>query len=244
MAYEAEFDGVIPYAEVTLEDIYALTQDTIFSRGPKGAKRTGIFIGGRDFGPGDRHAEPGQNRDGATLRSTGVCRSQRRDHHRRRTHGLYRTMRTQKSGENLQGKRVDIFGGTGPVGICAGILAANCGAEVYLISSRGGKVGEEYALEYNGRFHVNMHGGDSSTDEKILAAIPKSEIIIGATKAGVQVLSMEQMQQASNLIVAADTNAVPPAGIEGIDVNYMAKELDFTPQQALGLGALAIGNVK
>ncbi len=244
MAYEAEFDGVIPYAEVTLEDIYALTQDTIFSRGPKGAKRTGIFIGGRDFGLAidmlnraktamvppfevPVFADP----SGAITTAAALM-------------ACIELCVHKKSGENLQGKRVDIFGGTGPVGICAGILAANCGAEVYLISSRGGKVGEEYALEYNGRFHVNMHGGDSSTDEKILAAIPKSEIIIGATKAGVQVLSMEQMQQASNLIVAADTNAVPPAGIEGIDVNYMAKELDFTPQQALGLGALAIGNVK
>ncbi len=50
MAYEAHFDGVIPYTEVTLEDIRALTQDTIFSRGPTGVKRTGIFIGGREFG--------------------------------------------------------------------------------------------------------------------------------------------------------------------------------------------------
>src|SRR3989304_2873969 len=50
MAYEAEFDGVIPYSDVTLDEIHALTQDTIFSRGPKGVKRTGIFIGGREFG--------------------------------------------------------------------------------------------------------------------------------------------------------------------------------------------------
>jgi methylene-tetrahydromethanopterin dehydrogenase len=50
MAYEAEFDGVIPYSEVGLGDVHALTQDTIFSRGPTGVKRTGIFIGGREFG--------------------------------------------------------------------------------------------------------------------------------------------------------------------------------------------------
>ncbi|MEJ2762099.1 MAG: methylene-tetrahydromethanopterin dehydrogenase N-terminal domain-containing protein, partial [Gammaproteobacteria bacterium] len=50
MAYEAEFDGVIPYTSVTLEEVHSLTQDTIFSRGPSGAKRTGIFIGGREFG--------------------------------------------------------------------------------------------------------------------------------------------------------------------------------------------------
>ncbi|NIO83617.1 MAG: methylenetetrahydromethanopterin dehydrogenase, partial [Candidatus Aminicenantes bacterium] len=50
MAYEAEFDGVIPYSNVTLEEVYSLTQDTIFSRGKTGVKRTGIFIGGREFG--------------------------------------------------------------------------------------------------------------------------------------------------------------------------------------------------
>ena len=50
MAYEAKFDAVIPYCNVELDEIQALTQDTIFSRGPNGVKRTGIFIGGRDVG--------------------------------------------------------------------------------------------------------------------------------------------------------------------------------------------------
>ena len=50
--------------------------------------------------------------------------------------------------------------------------------------------------------------------------------------------------QAPKLLVAADLNAVPPAGIEGVDVHDMGKELDFTPQKAAGIGALAIGNVK
>ncbi len=36
MAYEAKFDAVIPYCNVALEEIHALTQDTIFSRGPEG----------------------------------------------------------------------------------------------------------------------------------------------------------------------------------------------------------------
>ena len=53
MAYEAAFDGVIPYANVTLEEVHALTQDTIFSRGPAGARRTGR--GRRLRGRGCRH---------------------------------------------------------------------------------------------------------------------------------------------------------------------------------------------
>ena len=50
MAYDAGYDAVVPYTNVALDQVAALTQDAIFSRGPKGAKRTGIFIGGRDNG--------------------------------------------------------------------------------------------------------------------------------------------------------------------------------------------------
>src|SRR5258708_40350333 len=50
MAYDAGYDAVVPYTHVVLDQVAALTQDAIFSRGPKGAKRTGIFIGGRGNG--------------------------------------------------------------------------------------------------------------------------------------------------------------------------------------------------
>jgi len=69
-------------------------------------------------------------------------------------------------------------------------------------------------------------------------------VVVGSAKAGIQVLSKKQLEQALRLLVAADVNAVPPAGIEGIDVNDMGKELDFTPNKAAAIGALAIGNVK
>jgi methylene-tetrahydromethanopterin dehydrogenase len=48
MAVDAGYQVVVPYCGVTLDEITGLTQDAIFSRGPKGVKATGIFIGGRD----------------------------------------------------------------------------------------------------------------------------------------------------------------------------------------------------
>ncbi|WP_295607661.1 methylene-tetrahydromethanopterin dehydrogenase N-terminal domain-containing protein, partial [uncultured Lamprocystis sp.] len=48
MAYDAGWSACTPYTQVTLEEIAGLTQDAIFSRGPKGVARTGIFLGGRD----------------------------------------------------------------------------------------------------------------------------------------------------------------------------------------------------
>src|SRR5262245_63423579 len=48
MALDAGFTTAVPYTNVELGDVLGLTQDAIFSRGPKGAKRTGIFIGGKN----------------------------------------------------------------------------------------------------------------------------------------------------------------------------------------------------
>jgi len=48
MAADAGWQMIPSYADVTLDGVTGLTQDAIFSRGPKGVARTGIFIGGRD----------------------------------------------------------------------------------------------------------------------------------------------------------------------------------------------------
>ncbi len=48
MALDAGFDQVIPYANVEVAEIRALVQDAIFSRPPKLALRTGLFIGGKN----------------------------------------------------------------------------------------------------------------------------------------------------------------------------------------------------
>jgi len=244
MAYEADFDGVIPYSNVTVEEVYALTQDTIFSRGATGVKRTGIFIGGREFGLAidmlnqaktamvppfevSVFADP----SGAITTAAALI-------------AAVEIWVLKQSGEDMEGKKVHIFGGTGPVGICAGILASLCKAEVFITSHRGAEVAQRIADEYNGRYKVNMRGVGSSTEEDVLALLEESNVVIGAAKAGVRVVSEAQIEKAGKLMVAADVNAVPPAGIEGVDVNDMGKVMPYSPNKAVGIGALAIGNLK
>ena len=41
-----------------------------------------------------------------------------------------------------------------------------------------------------------------------------------------------------------DVNAVPPEGIAGVGVKDQGVPVESTPQNALGIGALAVGNVK
>ena len=51
-----------------------------------------------------------------------------------------------------------------------------------------------------------------------------------------------RLKAATALLVAADVNAVPPAGIEGLKVNANGEPLNAT--NAVGIGALSIGNIK
>ena len=48
MAMDAGWVSAVPYTNVEPSEVRDLVQDVIFSRSPKGLKRTGIFIGGRD----------------------------------------------------------------------------------------------------------------------------------------------------------------------------------------------------
>jgi len=241
MAYSAKIDGVIPYTEVDLDDIHSLTQDLIFSRG---SQCTGIFIGGRDYGLAIDMFNRAKvamippfevsvfvDPSGAITTAAAIVAS-------------VEVWVKNKTSETLKGKNIYILGGTGPVGVCAGIMASNCGAEVFLASRRGKKIGQQIADEYNARFNVNMRGVDYDSDKAKLNLLQTSDVIINSAKTGLQILSKSQLEQTPRLIVAADANVIPPSGLEGVDSNSMGKELDFTPNKAIGIGALAIGKIK
>jgi methylene-tetrahydromethanopterin dehydrogenase len=105
-------------------------------------------------------------------------------------------------------------------------------------------VAQALADKYNHRFGTDMVGADGSSHAACQALLERADVVIGAAKAGVQVLSSMQLRHANRLIVAADVNAVPPLGIEGVGVHDMGKVLDVTPRRAVGIGALAVGDIK
>jgi methylene-tetrahydromethanopterin dehydrogenase len=72
----------------------------------------------------------------------------------------------------------------------------------------------------------------------------EADVVFNAAMAGVQVLSASQIGSAGRLKVACDVNAVPPAGIEGVGLMDSAAPLSASRSGAVGIGALAVGNVK
>ena len=241
MAADAGWQMIPSYADVTLDGVTALTQDAIFSRGPKGVARTGIFIGGRDA---LLAADMLQRAQQAMVKPFVV--SLMAD-----PSGAYTTAAAmvacveaalQKRGGKLDGQRVVILGGTGPVGRVAGVIAAQAGAEVLLSSRNGIDVAEEAASQTGRRFGVTIHGVSGGDRAAVRTSIADADVVLACAAAGVQVVSAEDLQHTRRLKVAADVNAVPPEGIAGVGVMDDAKPLAGT--QALGIGALAVGNVK
>jgi methylene-tetrahydromethanopterin dehydrogenase len=242
MAADAGYQIIVPYAEAGLDAITGLTQDTIFSRGPKGVARTGIFIGGRDALLAADMLERAQ----AAMVKPFVV-SLMAD-----PSGAYTTaaamvacveaalQRTHASG--FAARRVVIFGGSGPVGRIAAVLAAQAGAQVQISSRSGSDAAEAAAHETGKRFGVTLHGVSGRDGAAVRASLAAADVVLGCAAAGVQVLAADDLAAAPRLLVAADVNAVPPAGIAGVGVMDNAKPI--AGGAVLGIGALAIGNVK
>ncbi|HNG82567.1 MAG TPA: methylenetetrahydromethanopterin dehydrogenase, partial [Burkholderiaceae bacterium] len=77
----------------------------------------------------------------------------------------------------------------------------------------------------------------------VRASLESADVLLSCAAAGVQAVSAGDLACARQLRVAADVNAVPPAGIDGVDVMDRGAPLPGLPG-AVGIGALAIGNVK
>ncbi|MDD4882033.1 MAG: methylenetetrahydromethanopterin dehydrogenase [Gallionellaceae bacterium] len=244
MAYDAGWDAVIPYAGVALAEIAGFTQDAIFSRGPKGARRTGIFIGGRDAVEAADMLDAARaamvppfqvsvfaDPSGAfTTAAAMVAKAER-------------TL-TEHHGRTLSGCRVVVFGGTGPVGMAAAVLAAQAGAEVTIPGHDGLSRARAAADAINARFGVAVGAADGSGESAKGALLADADMVLATARAGVQVIGPTHLAMARTLLVAADINAVPPAGVAGIDVMADGAHLIAASGRALGIGPLAIGNLK
>ncbi len=242
MAYDAGYDAVVPYTDVQTSEVMGMVQDAIFSRGPRGVWRTGIFIGGRDIDLAmdmlsiakksmvppfevSVFADP----SGAFTTAAAMMAMVERE--------LKRNF-----GGDLTGRKVSIFGATGPVGGCTAVIAAKHGATVELVAHRAVADVQAKAESFNARYKVNIGFVDGSTPELKKAILHNTDIALCCAAAGVRVIELAQMAGSPTLKVVADVNAVPPTGAEGVGVMADGEAIEGT--SAVGLGALAIGNIK
>jgi methylene-tetrahydromethanopterin dehydrogenase len=244
MAYDAGYDAVAPYTNVGLEQLAALTQDTIFSRGPKGAKRSGIFIGGRDNGLAADMLEVARKAmvppfevsvfaDPSGAFTTAAAMVAAVEKHLKKVHAT-----------DLNGKTVMIFGGSGPVGAAAAVLASQAEAKVSLVGREESSRARRTAEDCNRRYGTHVGLAQAHTAALKLTLIEQADVVLATAMAGQRVVTSEVLAAASRLLVAADVNAVPPSGIEGVGLMDDGTPLAAASRKAVGIGALEIGNIK
>jgi methylene-tetrahydromethanopterin dehydrogenase len=243
MALDAGWIHALPYINVEPSEVQGLVQDAIFSRSPKNLKRTGIFIGGRDtkqamdmlkmakrsmFPPFEVSvfADP----SGAFTTAAGMVAAVERE--------LINKFQT-----TLEGKNVLVLGGTGPVGQVAAVIAAKSGAKVRLFGRQLEKARSIVDM-CNNEFGDGGITIEAGADADKVEYIKTADVVFATGAAGIELLSAELIASASQLKVAADVNAVPPPGIAGVDAFHNGDPIEGSISGAVGLGALAIGNIK
>lgn len=241
MAVDAGYTTILPYSGVRLEEMADLTQDMMFSRPPSHAARTGLFIGGKDASLALDMAKEARaalfppfeisifvDPAGSFTTAAAMIAQVERKLDGRRPGGL-------------KGAKVQVYGATGVVGGIAAVIAAQQGAEVTLVSHRDVETVKLKAADFKVRFGVDLASAAARDDAEKLRLLPEAEVVLACGKAGVQILTRDHFAEADGLLVAADVNAVPPAGIAGIDAQDDGKSIGGG---ALGIGALAIGHLK
>ena len=246
MALDSGFDVLMPYSNVTLEEIAGLTQDAIFSRGPKGVKKTSLFIGGRDIGLAMDMLDAAKQAmvppfevsvfadpSGAFTTAAALVACVERE-------------LKGKFNQELSGAEAIVFGGTGPVGLATAVIAAEQGANVTIVDHFSIDIALEYAEEAKRRYGVELRATTAASDADKARLISHADIVFCTAKAGIQVLNSSVLADAQQLKVAGDVNAVPPLGIEGVGVMDFGTPLQHATNStdAVGIGSLAVGNVK
>ena len=241
MACDAGYDLVIPYTNVNLTDVKGLVQDAIFSRSVKNAKKTGMFICGKDASlaldmmdmakksmvpPFEVSVFPDPAGSFTTAAAMVACTE--------------KTLK-DKFDTDFKNKNIIIYGGKGIVGGISAIMCAKEGSKCTIVGYDGIANVEKKANEYKSRFNVEILPGDGSSDDLNSSYLPDADIIFCAARAGTQVISKDQLSLAKNAKILADVNAVPPAGLEGVNL----KDDDYEHEcGALSIGPLTSGDIK
>ena len=140
----------------------------------------------------------------------------------------------------LRDARAVVLAATGPVGSRVVRLLARQGSHVTVASrqlARAQEVCDDVAQRVEG---AQLSPLATSVEGAVEESLAQADLLIAAGAAGIQLVELDAWSRQSRLRVAIDLNAVPPAGIEGIDATARNVMLN----QVACYGAIGVGNTK
>ncbi len=236
VAIDAGADEVFSYGDVRPEQVRDMVHGAIFTRGPKDLARTAFFIGGNDVAAGEKLLAEAVKH---LLPQFGLRVSVLLDANGANTTAAA-AVRAAAQHIELNTATALLLGGTGPVGQRVALLLASKGAKVRLASRQLSR-----AAAAADTIRVRVSGADLlplavSSGDELQNALAACTLVVAAGAAGVVLLPKSARLACPTLRVAIDLNAVPPLGIEGVDVGDKGAERDGV----ICYGALGVGGTK
>ena len=234
VAYDAGADQIMSYSGVTEPDVRDLILGCLFTRGPKDLHNTAVWIGGSNMAAGEQLLAVAVDAMFAPFKVSVML-----DSNGSNTTAVAAVVKVEQVVGDVKGKKVVILGGTGPVGQRAAGLLAKAGARV-TITSRKPEQGEKSRQFVNARFAVQVESAAVAEPAQLPRVLDGVDILINAGAAGIQMVSKAGWTAVKALKIAVDLNAVPPLGIEGVEVN----DAGVAKSGVTMFGAFGIGNFK
>jgi hypothetical protein len=236
VALDAGADEVFAYGGVTPENVREKVHGAIFTRGPKDLKRTALFIGGSDVAAGERLLEEARRH---MIPQFGLRVSILLDANGANTTAAA-AVRVAGKHLDLKGVPALVLGGTGPVGQRVVRLLARQGADVRVGSrqkARSAAVCDAVRARIEG---ARVEPVGTATPQDLAEALTGRVLVVAAGAAGAVLLPKAARAACPTLKVAIDLNAVPPLGIEGVEVTDKGAQHDGV----VCYGAVGVGDTK
>ena len=234
VAYDGGADEVLSYAGVCVENVRDLVHGAIFTRGPKDLHHTAIFIGGTDMSAGEQVLGAVQRTFFGPMRVSVML-----DSNGSNTTAVAAVARLLQVVGDVRGRRAVVVAGTGPVGTRAAGLLSRAGANVTITSRHADDAGR-VAAHIRERFGGVVESIVVTDTSQLAPALGGAELLLNAGPAGVQLVPHAAWRDVRSLRAVVDLNAVPPLGIEGVEVTDSAADRNGVKT----FGALGVGNFK
>jgi hypothetical protein len=236
VAIDAGADEVFAYGGVTPENVREKVHGAIFTRGPKDLKRTALFVGGSDVAAGERLVAEAQRQ---MIPQFGLRVSVLMDANGANTTAAA-AVRVAGKHLDLRGVPALVLGATGPVGQRVVRLLSRQGAEVR-VGSRQKARSEAVCAAVRARVPgARVEPVATGTTQELAEALSGRALVVAAGAAGAVLLPKSARAACPTLKVAIDLNAVPPLGIEGVEVTDKGAQRDGV----VCFGAVGVGDTK
>lgn len=243
VAVDASTEVLLRHGGVRPDNVVPLIHGAMFTRGGVDLASTAIFVGGSDVAAADAVAKQvaatffGSTRVGVLVdpsgaNTTAAAAVVSAGRHLGLASGVAASLSTV------------VLGGTGPVGQRVVRLLAGRGAQVTVASRSLGRaeatVAGVRARSPEARLTALESSAGCLSESPLGQAVAAADLIVAAGAAGATLLNEAGRAVAGKACVLIDLNAVPPAGIVGVNPQDKAR----ADGVAICYGALGIGGLK